>query len=86
MIEYEFGQIGTTNLSIYGDFNATTLNESESNINQSIASGYPVAPGYLVATLQAWNATGTDSTGSSNNGSTSSSGDQSSNKQTGLAM
>lgn len=85
MIDYEFGQIGTTNLSTYEDFNAATLNASETIVNQSIASGYPAAPGYLIATLQAWNATG-NSSGSDNSGSTSSSTDTSGSKNTSLAM
>ncbi|OAX39974.1 hypothetical protein K503DRAFT_799194 [Rhizopogon vinicolor AM-OR11-026] len=86
IIDYEFGQVGTTNLSIYGDFNATTLNASETIISRSLALGYPTAPGYLIATLQAWNATVADSTGGDNNGSTSSSANQDSTTQTGLAM
>ncbi|KAG0704496.1 hypothetical protein DFH29DRAFT_1037815, partial [Suillus ampliporus] len=88
IIQYEFGQNGPTNLSIYGNFDATTLNVSEAIINQSIITGYPTAPGYLLATLQAWNATGTNSTGisSNNNGSTSSSTDQGDKKDPGLAM
>ncbi|KAG1777716.1 hypothetical protein EV702DRAFT_1222499 [Suillus placidus] len=87
-IQYEFGQGGPTNLTLYGNFDATTLNASGTTINQSIMSGYPTAPGYLLATLQAWNATGINSTGTSgnNNGPTSSTTDQGSNKQTGLAM
>lgn len=87
-IQYEFGQGGLTNLSLYENFNATTLNASEATINQSVMSGYPTAPGYLLATLQAWNATGTNSTGTdgNNNGSTGSTTGQDSKKDTGLAM
>lgn len=86
-IQYEFGQDGPTNLSLYGNFDATTLNASATTISQFITSGYPTVPGYLLATLQAWNATGTNSTGtSSNNGSTSSTTNQGSKKETGLAM
>lgn len=86
-IQYEFGQGGTTNLSLYGNFDATTLNASATTISQSIMLGYPTAPGYLLATLQAWNATETNSTGTGgNNGSTSSTTDQNSKKDTGLAM
>jgi len=87
MIEYEFGQIA--NLSTYGNFSATTLNSSKAVIDQSLASGYPVAPGYLIATLQAWNATGTDSIGSGNSSSAGSAGstsNQGNNSQTSLAM
>ncbi|KAG1752952.1 hypothetical protein EDB19DRAFT_1627788 [Suillus lakei] len=79
------GRGGSTNISLYENFNATTLTASETIVNQSIMSGYPTTPGYLFATLQAWNATGTNSTGTSN-GSTSSTTDQGSKKETGLAM
>ncbi|KAG1890256.1 hypothetical protein F4604DRAFT_1568195 [Suillus subluteus] len=87
-IQYEFGQDGPTNLSLYGNFDATTLNASATTISQFITSGYPTVPGYLLATLQAYNATGTNSTGTSgnNNGSTSSTTNQGSKKETGLAM
>ncbi|KAG1751567.1 uncharacterized protein EDB91DRAFT_1234886 [Suillus paluster] len=86
-IIYDFGQSGPTNTSLYGDFDAATLNASEAIISQSIVLGYPTAPGYLLATLQAWNATGSNSTGPSiNNGSTSPSTDQGGNKGTDLAM
>ncbi|KAG1816088.1 uncharacterized protein BJ212DRAFT_1356341 [Suillus subaureus] len=87
-IQYEFGQDGPKNLSLYGNFDATTLNASATTISQSIMSGYPTVPGYLLATLQAWNATGTNSTGTSsnNNGSTSSTTNEGGKKETGLAM
>ncbi|KAG1766976.1 hypothetical protein EDD22DRAFT_799625, partial [Suillus occidentalis] len=84
-IQYEFGQGGTTNLSLYGNFDATTLNASATTISQSISLGYPSAPGYLLATLQAWNATGTTGT-DGNNGSTGSTTNQDSKTDTGLAM
>jgi hypothetical protein len=47
-----------------------------------------MVPGYLLATLQAWNATGTNSTGTSSNntGSTGSTPNQGGKKGTGLAM
>ncbi|KAG1832480.1 hypothetical protein EV424DRAFT_1368917 [Suillus variegatus] len=87
-IEYEFGQGGRTNLSVYGNFDATTLNASDTTISQSIVSGYPTVPGYLLATLQAWNATGTNSTGttSTDSGSTGSTTNQGSKKGTGFTM
>lgn len=85
-IEYEFGQ-GGANSSLYGNFDAATLNASVTTIGQSIMSGYPTVPGYLLATLQAWNATGVNSTGtSSNNNSSTSSTTQGGKKETGLAM
>ncbi|KAF9227339.1 hypothetical protein BS17DRAFT_694766 [Gyrodon lividus] len=90
LIDYEFGQFGPSNKAHYGYYNATMLNDTARVVNQTIASNSPVAPGFLFATLQAYNATGADT---SNNGtpnnydgtstSTSSSGDS---KETGLAM
>lgn len=87
-IQYEFGQDGLKNLSLYGNFDATTLNASATIVTQSIVSGHPMVPGYLLATLQAWNATGTNSTGTSSNntGSTGSTPNQGGKKGTGLAM
>jgi hypothetical protein len=58
------------NISIYGEYNATTLNASQLAINQTLAAGYPTAPGYLWATLVAYNATGSpgiNGTGNSQN-------------------
>jgi hypothetical protein len=46
------------NITVYGEFNATTLNASQAEINQTLAAGYPTAPGYMWATLDAYNATG----------------------------
>lgn len=82
-------QFGAINISIYGEFNATTLNASQAAINQTLADGYPTAPGYMWATLVAYNATGPTNingsgSGSQNSPSASSSG--SSNSKTTLAM
>ena len=46
------------NISLYGEFNVSTLNASQSAINQTLTTGYPTAPGYMWATLAAYNATG----------------------------
>jgi hypothetical protein len=51
-------QFEAINITVYGEYNATTLNNSQSAINQTLAAGYPTAPGYMWATLDAYNATG----------------------------
>ncbi|KAI9457899.1 hypothetical protein F5148DRAFT_1221821 [Russula earlei] len=51
-------QFDAINISVYGEYNATTLNASQSAISETLAAGYPTAPGYLWATLAAYNATG----------------------------
>lgn len=52
------GQFGAINASMYSEYNPTTLNNSQSVINQTLVAGYPTALGYLWATLAAYNATG----------------------------
>jgi hypothetical protein len=52
------GRFDTINSSVYGNYNAAILNASQSAINQTIAAGYPMSPGYLMATLDAYNASG----------------------------
>jgi len=62
-------QFAAINISVYGEFNVTTLNASQAAINQTLAAGYPTAPGYMWATLAAYNATGSlgiNATGSGN--------------------
>ncbi len=51
-------QFEAINISVYGEFNATTLNASQPAVNQTLTAGYPTAPGYMWATLAASNATG----------------------------
>lgn len=72
-------QFAAININVYGEFNTTTLNASQSAINQTLAAGYPTAPGYMWATLAADNAT------ASLGINTSAGGDQSSPAQTGGA-
>jgi hypothetical protein len=88
LIEYQFGQFGQTNETIFGTFNARKLDESAAIINQSLATDNPAAPGYIYATLTAYNATGignnTDNPGTAN--SQSPSGDSGDSPNTGLAM
>jgi hypothetical protein len=50
-------QFAAINISVYGEFNVTTLNASQSAINQTLTTGYPTALGYMWATLAASNAT-----------------------------
>jgi hypothetical protein len=72
-------QFAAININVYGEFNVTTLNASQSAINQTLAAGYPTAPGYMWATLAAANATAPLGI------NTSASGNQSSPAQTGGA-
>lgn len=51
-------QFAAINISVYGNFNASTLNASQSAVNQTLTAGYPTAQGYMWATLAAFNATG----------------------------
>jgi hypothetical protein len=51
-------QFAAINISIYGEFNVSTLNASQPAINQTLTAGYPTAPGYMWATLAAYNASG----------------------------
>ncbi len=50
-------QLEAVNTSVYGEYNSATLNSSQAAINDTLAAGYPTAPGYLWATLAAYNAT-----------------------------
>ncbi|KAH8993499.1 hypothetical protein EDB92DRAFT_1944631 [Lactarius akahatsu] len=51
------GQLEVINTNVYGEYNPATLNASQAAINDTLAAGYPTAPGYLWATLAAYNAT-----------------------------
>jgi hypothetical protein len=51
-------QFAAINISVYGEFNVSTLNASQPAINQTLTTGYPTALGYMWATLAAYNATG----------------------------
>lgn len=68
LIDSAFGEINST---IYGSFNARLLNETIAEINDTIVNGGAVSPGYLFATLTAYNASGTDDgDGSASGGAT----------------
>jgi hypothetical protein len=64
LIEYQFGQLGPQNKSTILVYDSQLLNNSYTDISRSIEMGFPVSSGYLLAVLQAYNATG-DSGGSS---------------------
>jgi len=60
LIEYQFGQINTqnntqNNISYY---DSQRLNNSQTDVEQSLKVGYAISPGYLLGTLRAYNATG----------------------------
>ena len=80
-------QFVAINISIYGEYNASTLNASQTAINQTLSAGYPTASGYLWATLAAYNATvplGINGSGDTNQNPPTASGGGSS--KTTLAM
>ncbi|OCH95110.1 hypothetical protein OBBRIDRAFT_768211 [Obba rivulosa] len=60
-IEDEFGRINATK---FGSYNAKLLNESFDQINQTISTGAVNSPGYIFASLIAFNATDVDGEGS----------------------
>lgn len=56
LIEYQFGQLTPHNESLFA-YDSQQLNDSASNILQSLNLGYATTPGYLLAFLRAHNAT-----------------------------
>ncbi|EGO25282.1 hypothetical protein SERLADRAFT_465174 [Serpula lacrymans var. lacrymans S7.9] len=92
VIEYQFGQSGLANETLYEYYDAKRLNESANTVNETIQKNNPVAPGYLFATLQAYNATSAsvgsnNASGDSNNSSApTTTGSGGSRRETGLAM
>jgi hypothetical protein len=83
IIEYQYGQSGISNNSVYDYYDSQLLNQSFANVNESIATGNPVSQGYLIATLQAYNATVNTTANSNANQETPS---NNGNSNTGLAM
>ncbi|KAG6869114.1 hypothetical protein C0993_001679 [Termitomyces sp. T159_Od127] len=57
LIQYQFGQFGPTNESLYSVYDSQRLNDSAGMINATLQAGTPPAPGYLFAILQAYNST-----------------------------
>ncbi|KAF5386110.1 hypothetical protein D9615_002250 [Tricholomella constricta] len=86
LIEYQFGQFGPMNESIYGVYDSKRLNDSAAMMNTTLQVGTPPAPGYLFAILQAYNATGEIDDPSSSNGSTNASNPPHKKQNTALAM
>ncbi|SJK97688.1 uncharacterized protein ARMOST_00941 [Armillaria ostoyae] len=76
LIEYQFGQIGSTNDSISGTYDSQRLNDSAAIMNATISSGYATSSGFLYATLRAYNATGGDNDTSTTSSSPGSGSDQ----------
>jgi hypothetical protein len=82
------GHLDIINTTVYGEYNPSTLNSSQAAINETLAAGYPTTPGYLWATLAAYNATvplGINASASSQDTPTGVSGGTGSSKTT-LAM
>lgn len=69
LIEYQFSSLGQINKSAYGLYDSELPNKSASDIQTAIQQGAPAVAGYLFATLEAYNATGTvdDPTGNATN-------------------
>jgi len=80
------GQFETINITVYGEYNASTLNSSQAAINATLAAGYPTSPGYLWATLVAYNASGPGINSSANGTSPPSSVGGAGSSKTTLAM
>ncbi|KAH9032435.1 hypothetical protein EDB85DRAFT_2145555 [Lactarius pseudohatsudake] len=81
------GQLEVINTSVYGEYNPATLNASQAAINDTLAAGYPTAPGYLWATLAAYNATAPSGFNNSpNNSQSTQSGGGTGSSKTTLAM
>ncbi|KAG6820730.1 hypothetical protein H0H93_012376 [Arthromyces matolae] len=71
LIQYQFGQFGLQNETLYGVYDSQRLNDSASIINTTLQNGSPPAPGYLFAILQAYNSTVHVDDPTTSNGSTS---------------
>ncbi|KAG6831745.1 hypothetical protein H0H92_007897 [Tricholoma furcatifolium] len=69
LIQYQFGQFGLANESIYGVYDSQRLNDSASMMNTTLQNGTPPVPGYLFAILQAYNSTVQLDSPSTNNSS-----------------
>ncbi|KAF8556392.1 hypothetical protein OG21DRAFT_1596485 [Imleria badia] len=85
-IEYEFGQFGPSSEAYYGYFNATMLNDAAGVINNTIAFSYPAAPGFLFATLPAYNASEVNGGLKTDANGTSTSTSSTNSQDTGVAM
>jgi hypothetical protein len=54
LIQYQFGQLDSPRLL---EYDSALLNSSFDDVTKSIQEGYPISAGYLLTTLEAWNAT-----------------------------
>ncbi|KAJ2928622.1 hypothetical protein H1R20_g8437, partial [Candolleomyces eurysporus] len=86
LIDYQFGQLIPQNQSLY-DYDSRRLNDSYTNITESIERGHAVSGGYLMAALQAYNATpGLPNTPSTDGNNTGAGANNSRSPNTALAM
>ncbi|KAG9316636.1 hypothetical protein JVU11DRAFT_2690 [Chiua virens] len=85
-IEYEFGQFGPSSEAYYGYFDAAMLNDAAGVINDTITVDSPTAPGFLFATLPAYNTTGAGMQSDTNSTGTSPSANNGGSQNTGVAM
>jgi hypothetical protein len=84
LIEEQFGHI---NRSVYANFNPQLLNESFYAINSTINNGSSSAgPGYIFATLKAYNATDTTVPPATTTSGPGGGNNQQQGKKTSLAM
>lgn len=70
----------------FENYNATLLNQSALDVNQSLAGNYPATKTYLIGTLTARNSTGQATSTYIPNATTSTSSDSSHNKRTSTPM
>ncbi|TFK75409.1 hypothetical protein BDN72DRAFT_516783 [Pluteus cervinus] len=86
LIEAQF-DASTMNRQLFSGYNSSRLNDSYKDIQTTIEFGYPSAPGYMFAVLQAYNATVPLLSGTGgNNGGAGPSGNPGSSPNTTLAM
>ncbi|KAJ3523484.1 hypothetical protein NMY22_g11419 [Coprinellus aureogranulatus] len=57
IIDYQFGQLDAAPGQSLTEYDATVINASYADVTDSIEKEYPVSGGYLLTTLEAWNAT-----------------------------
>ncbi|RDB25079.1 hypothetical protein Hypma_007906 [Hypsizygus marmoreus] len=86
LIEYQFGQSGPANESIYRQYDSKRLNDSAAVVNTAIMQGSPTSPGYILGILQAYNASGQVDEPAGNTGSTDGTNTPKRSQNTALAM
>ncbi|RXW24955.1 hypothetical protein EST38_g867 [Candolleomyces aberdarensis] len=86
LIDYQFGQLVPQNQSLY-DYDSRRLNDSYTNVTESIDKNHAVSGGYLMAVLQAYNATaGLTNTPNTDGNNSGAGGNNSRSPNTALAM